>query len=418
MNLNIENLQVPIVKKWQRASCKVIKHLNKGVVVSCEEGTYLGIILAKEQKELERNGTDLSIGAKLEVELLDPDLLVDKEGYYIVSVTKLLQYTTWDDYVEKAKKDEIIYVVPTEANLWGLLVDIYGIKWFLPLSQLAPVHYPRIEDGNQEKIFEALLDLVGKEFKVRIINIDEENKRLIFSEREALKEERENILNELTIWNIYEGNISWISSYGLFVTIGWGLEGLVHVSEITYWHVHDINYFGKVWNKVKVKVIGYDDWKISFSMKQLREDPWYIIPKQFNIWDIIEGEVVRFVPYGAFIRLYEDINVLIHLSEISDQSISNPAEILKLWQKVKAKLIFLDSKERKAGATLKFNEKSTFVKKLVKKTTKKNLDNKPKKLTVKKKLVKKTTKKNLDNKPKKLTIKKKLNNNQELSVEK
>lgn len=359
MTFKLEDLQVPVIKKGQKVSCKVVKHLNKGVVVSCEDGAYLGIILAKEAKDLERNGTDLTPGAKIEAELLDPNLLVDDEGYYIVSVTKLLQYSVWEEFLEKAKNDEVLTIVPTEANLWGLLVDIYGIKGFLPLSQLAPVHYPRVEDGNQEKIFEALLDLVGKEFKVRIINVDEENKRLIFSEREALKEEREKILSELKVGNVYEGTISGVSSYGLFVTIGWGLEGLVHVSEITYGHVHDINAFGKVGDKVKVKVIGYEDGKISFSMKQLKEDPWKIIPKKFKVGDIFEGEVVRFVPYGAFIRLYDDINALVHLSEISDQPISNPAEVLKLGQKVKAKLILLDPKGRKAGATLRLNDKKS-----------------------------------------------------------
>ena len=380
MTFTLDNLQVPVIKKWQKVSCKVIRHLNKWVVVSCEDGAYAGIILAKEQKDLERNWTDLSIWVKIEAELLDPNLLIDDEWYYIVSVTKLLQYTVWDELMEKVKQDEVITVVPTEANLWGLLVDIYGIKWFLPLSQLAPVHYPRVEDGNQEKIFEALLDLVWKEFKVRIINVDEENKRLIFSEREALREEREKILKELKVENIYDGVISWVSSYWLFVTIGWWLEWLVHVSEITYWHVHDINFFGKVWDKVKVKVIWYEDGKISFSMKQLKEDPWKIIPKKFKIWDIIYWQVIRFVPYGAFIRLYDDINALIHLSEISDRPISNPAEVLKIGQKVKAKLILLDPKWRKAGATLKLNDKKSSNRKVPKKE-----GNEKRKVTVKKK---------------------------------
>jgi ribosomal protein S1 len=117
MTFTLDNLQVPVIKKAQKVTCKVVKHLNKGVVVSCEDGAYLGIILAKEAKDLERNGTDLSVGAKLEAELLDPVLLRDDEGYYIVSVTKLLQYTIWDEYMEKAKNDEVITVVPTEANL-------------------------------------------------------------------------------------------------------------------------------------------------------------------------------------------------------------------------------------------------------------------------------------------------------------
>ena len=376
MTFTLDNLDVPSIKKGKKVSWVVVKQLDKGVVVSCENDAFLWIILAKEAKDLERSGTDLTPGAKIEAELLDPDLLIDDEGYYIISVTKLLQYSIWDEFLEKAKKDEIITIVPTEANLGGLLVDIYGIKWFLPLSQLAPVHYPRVEDGNQEKIFEALLDLVGKEFKVRIINIDEENKRLIFSEREALREEREKILKDLKVGNVYEWIISGVSSYGLFVTIGGWLEGLVHVSEITYWHVHDINAFGKVGDKVKVKVIGYEDWKISFSMKQLKEDPWKVIPKKFKVWDIFEGQVIRFVPYGAFIRLYDDINALVHLSEISDQPVSNPAEVLKLWQKVKAKLILLDPKWRKAGATLRIKDK---------KVSKTSTSEKKWKLTVKKK---------------------------------
>jgi len=88
-------------------------------------------------------------------------------------------------------------------------------------------------------------------------------------------------------------------------------------------------------------------------MKQLREDPWKIIPKKFKIGDMIEGEIIRFVPYGAFMRLYEDINALIHLSEISDKPVSNPAEVFKLGQKVKAKLILLDPKNRKIGLSIK-----------------------------------------------------------------
>lgn len=386
MTLTLTDLQVPVIRKWEKVSCTVIKHLNKGVIVSCENWSYLGVILAKEQKDLERNGTDLSVGAKLEAELLDPNLLVDDEWYYIVSVTRLLQYTIWDDYIEKAKTDEIIKVVPTEANFWWLLVDIYGIKWFLPLSQLAPVHYPRVEDGNQEKIFDVLLKLVGKEFEVRIINVDEENKRLIFSEREALKEEREKIISELKVWNEYEWVISWVSSYGLFVTIGWGLEWLVHVSEITYGHVHDINFFWKVWDEVKVKVIGYEDGKISFSMKQLREDPWKIIPKTFKIGDMVEWEVVRFVPYGAFVRLYEDINALIHLSEMSDDPSVNPSELLKLWQKVKAKLILLEPRNRKAWVTLKLDAPiKRPARKPINKKEKKEVNVEKKPVTIKKK---------------------------------
>ena len=141
--------------------------------------------------------------------------------------------------IAKFEKDEIITVVPTEANLGGLLIDMHGIKGFIPLSQLAPIHYPRVEDGDQEAIFDKLLELIGQEIKVRVINIDEEDRRIILSEREALKEEREKVLAELEVGKIFDGVVSGVSSYGLFVTIGGTVEGLVHISEITYGHVND-----------------------------------------------------------------------------------------------------------------------------------------------------------------------------------
>lgn len=123
------------------------------------------------------------------------------------------------------------------------------------MSQLAPIHYPRVEDGDQEIIFEKLLELLGKELKVRIINIDEDEKRIVLSEREALKEEREHILKDLEVGKIYDGVVSGLSSYGLFVTIGGTVEGLVHISEITYGHVNNVEKLGKIGDKISVKVI-------------------------------------------------------------------------------------------------------------------------------------------------------------------
>ncbi len=346
-------IKIPVIKEWVKIKGKILKRVETWILVDCEKGSFTGLILPKEVKELERKWEDLTPGVEIEAEVLNPDLMED-EWYFIISISKLLQYDYWNQIVEKIKKDEVITVVPTEANLWWLLVDILGIKWFIPLSQLAPVNYPRVEDGDQEKIFDKIIALIWKEFKVRIINIDEDNKRMIFSEREALREEREEIMSTLDIGSEYEWIISWVSSYWLFVTIGGGIEWLVHISEITYWHVDSIERFGKVGKKIKVKVIWLDDGKISLSIKQLKPDPWSLIPDKVKEWDEVTGEVIRFVPYGAFIRVFEDINWLIHLSEIAAwRNISNPAEVLRLWQVVKARVILLDMDKRKIGLTIK-----------------------------------------------------------------
>lgn len=276
-----------------------------------------------------------------------------EDGHFIVSITKLLQYDVRQSVLGKFEKDEVMTVVPTEANLGGLLIDMHGIKGFIPLSQLAPIHYPRVEDGDQEQIFDKLLDLIGVEIDVRIINIDEDEKRIILSEREALKESKEKIMSELEVGKIFDGVVSGVSSYGLFVTIGGIVEGLVHISEITYGHVNNIDRLGSVGDKVKVKVIGLEDGKISLSMKKLKEDPWVVIPREKKIGDTIDGEVIRFVPYGVFIRVFDDINGLVHLSELSQKSINNPHEVVKLGQMIEAKIILLDPKNRKIGLSIK-----------------------------------------------------------------
>ena len=343
---------VPIIREGQKVKGVVLKRIENGVLVDCADGAFTGVILSKEVKELERSGYDLEPGREIELEIVNTNIR-HEDGHYIVSITKLLQYDIWKSIIKKFEADDIITVCPTEANLGGLLVDMHGIKGFVPLSQLAPIHYPRVEDGDQEIIFEKLLDLIGKELRVRIINIDEEEKRIVLSEREALKEEREAILADLEVGKIYEGVVSGLSSYGLFVTIGGTVEGLVHISEITYGHVNNIERLGKIGEKMKVKVIGLENGKISLSSKKLKEDPRSALPKQYKVGDFIEGEVIRFVPYGVFVRVFDDINGLVHLSELSQKSIQNPNEVVKLGQNVKTKIILLDPKNRKIGLSMK-----------------------------------------------------------------
>ena len=346
---------VPLIKEGQKVKWTILKEIENGVLVNCENGAFTGIILSKEAKELKRSQFDLNPSTELELEIINPAVR-HEDGYYIVSVTRLLQYDVWKSVIAKFEKDEIITVVPTEANLGGLLIDMHGIKGFIPLSQLAPIHYPRVEDGDQEAIFDKLLELIGQEIKVRVINIDEEDRRIILSEREALKEEREKVLAELEVGKVFDGVVSGISSYGLFVTIGGTVEGLVHISEITYGHVNDIDRLGKIWDKMQVKVIGLENGKISLSSKQLKGDPWSELPKKYKVGDIIEGEIIRFVPYGVFVRVFDDINGLVHLSELSQKAVNNPNEIVKLGQIVKAKLILIDPKNRKIGLSMKHLE--------------------------------------------------------------
>jgi len=343
---------MPIIKEWHKVKGIVLKVIENWILVDCDNNAFTWVILSKEVKELERSGYELDPGREIELEIVNTNIR-HEDWHYIVSITKLLQYDVWKSIMKKFEADDVITVIPTEANLGWLLVDMHGIKGFVPLSQLAPIHYPRVEDGDQEIIFEKLLELIGKELKVRIINIDEDEKRIVLSEREALKEERENILKDLEVGKVYDGVVSGLSSYGLFVTIGWTVEGLVHISEITYGHVNNIEKLWSIGDKISVKVIGLENGKISLSSKKLKDDPWTALPKQYKIGDMIEGEVVRFVPYGVFVRVFQDINGLVHLSELSQKSIQNPNEVVKIGQIVKTKIILLDPKNRKIWLSMK-----------------------------------------------------------------
>lgn len=347
-------ITIPSIKAWKRTTWKVIKRWDYWVLVDCSEWSFTWLILSKEVKNLERNGENLAVWAELEAEILWNDVVTD-EWYYVVSISKLKQQAVWDKITAQQEKDEVFTVVPTEANLWWLLVDMHGIKWFIPLSQLSPLHYPRVEDGDQEKIFDELLKLLWTEIQVRIINFDEDARRMILSEREALREERQKIMDNLSVWNTYKWVVSWISSYGFFVTIGWWVEGLVHISEITYGHVSNIDWLGDVWDEMEVKVIGLEDGKISLSAKQLAPDPWTLIPQTYWVGDVIEGEVVRYVPYGVFMRVFKDINGLIHLSEIGNTEAW--VKSLKLGSIVKAKIILLEPHNRKIWLSIKALQK-------------------------------------------------------------
>ncbi|MCS6982743.1 MAG: S1 RNA-binding domain-containing protein [Candidatus Absconditabacterales bacterium] len=343
---------LPLIREGQKITGIVRKHTSIGAFVDCAGGVFTAIILNKEVKDLQKNGVELLPGSEIEAELISTDIK-HSQGYFIISVTKLLQVDIWNGLIAKAESEELMTVIPTEANLGGLMVDMHGIKGFIPLSQLAPIHYPRVEDGDQEMIFQKLLDLLGKEFKVKIVSIDEDERRVILSEREALRPETEKIMQTIAVDNVYDGIISGISSYGFFVTIGGCVEGLVHISELTYGHVNNIDELGKIGDPMRVKVIGLEGGKISLSAKKLKEDPWVVIAKTFKMGDIIEGEIVRYVPYGVFMRIFDDINGLIHLGEISDKGIDNPSQAVKIGQIVKAKIILLDIKNRRIGLSMR-----------------------------------------------------------------
>ena len=325
-----------------------VEKVEKWNVLVNVNNQFSGLVVKKEVGNT-IDSAELEKGQVIDIMVLGDSI---EKGLLILSLKRASQIKNLSNLTKYNETEEVISVKPTEANKWGLLVDIDGLKGFIPVSQLTPVHYPRVEGADPEKILAHLESLVGVDFKVRVINVDEAGKKIIFSEKAAIQEMRGKALEKLKEGDIVEGVVSGILSYGLFVTFD-GLEGLVHVSEIDWGHVTDPSKFAKVGMKIKVKVIGLDSDKISLSIKRLKENPWDVLSKKCKLNDVVEAPISRISQFGAFMDLDGGIQGLIHLSEISHGVVKDIKDFVKVGEIVQAKIINFEPKKKRIGLSLK-----------------------------------------------------------------
>lgn len=312
-------------------------------------GTATGIISGKESQDTKGTLKHLKAGDKLCAYVIEDE---NDEGYYVLSLRRASQEQTWRKFLRAFETGEIVPVAIHEANKGGLLVQVDGIKGFIPVSQLAPMHYPRVDGANTSEILSRLQKLIGQEFKVKIINVDQAGGKLIFSEKAVFEDDRASALKGLQIGEIVEGTISGIVKFGIFVAFH-GLEGLVHISEIDWGHVKDPAVYGKIGSPVKVQIIGIEGDKISLSMKRLTPDPWKKAAEKYQTGNIVKGKIDRITQFGVFVKLEDDISGLIHLSEMSSEPVKDPMKLFRIGQGVEAKIIALDSDEHRIGLSIK-----------------------------------------------------------------
>lgn len=335
-----------------------VKHLEAGEVVEGVVSSVkkhevwidlgakgVGVVVRREIG----HGQQLELGQKVTVSVIDPEL---EEGHALLSMKRAAKDRGWDELRRIFDAHEIVEVTAYDANRGGLLVELEGIRGFLPVSQLAAGHYPRVSGADKDEILQKLNALVGKPIRVRILDVSRKDNKLIFSEKEAVKDDMQARFAELKVGDVVEGVVTGVIDFGAFVNVQ-GIEGLIHISEISWERVEDPRNYVKVGETVKAKIIAIDKDRLSLSLKQMSEDPWLQEVKAFSKGDIVEGKITRITPFGAFVQLSPAVEALVHVSEMSDDETVDPQQIFKLNEKKQFKVLDIDTEARKIALSLK-----------------------------------------------------------------
>lgn len=294
-------------------------------------------------------GRTLGEGDEVTASVVDAEL---ENGYSLLSLRKAAKDRGWDEVTRIIEAGETIEVTAYDANRGGLLIELEGVRGFLPVSQLSAEHYPRVGSSDKDEILQRLNSLVGKAIKVRILDADRKANKLIFSEKEAIKEGLAERFEKLKVGDTVSGVVTGVVDFGAFVNVE-GIEGLVHISEISWERVNNPSDYVKVGDQIDAKIIAIDKDRLSLSLKQLQEDPWMKEVDQFDKGSEVEGTVTRITPFGAFVQISPAVEALVHVSELGDGDAADPEKVFKLNERKAFRILEVDKENRKISLSLK-----------------------------------------------------------------
>ncbi len=304
----------------------------------------IGVIFRREV-----GSSALAEGQQITASVVDPEL---DEGYALLSMKRASKDRGWIEIQRLFDEQEIVEITAYSANRGGLLIELEGIRGFLPVSQLAAEHYPRVSDADKDEILTKLNSLVNIGLRVRILDVSRKDNKLIFSEKEAVRDDMQSRLTKLKVSDVVEGVVTGVIDFGAFVNVD-GIEGLVHISEISWERVEDPKKYVKIGDRIKAKIIAIDKDRLSLSIKQMEDDPWLSEVKKFKKGEIVEGKITRITPFGAFVQLSPAVEALVHVSEMSDDESVDPEKLFKLNEKKSFKVLEINTENRKIALSLK-----------------------------------------------------------------
>lgn len=317
----------------------------------------VGIVYGRELLEAPETFRTVARGDELEAVVIEPE---NEQGYVELSLRSASEEKSWAALETKQLSADIFPTQILDANKGGLIVRIESVTGFLPVSQLSAEHYPRVEGGDKLQILDRLRQYTGQMFNVRVITADRREGKLIVSEKAAMSADMEAALSALRPGTVIEGMVSGIVDFGVFVKFPWNgqdLEGLIHISELAWQRVDDPKEYAKIGQTVKAMVLGTEGTRISLSFKQLRPDPWRTVEEKYHLGDTVEGDVIKLTPYGAFVKLDDDIHGLAHVSELSDKEGMRPEDVVKVGARSTFRIINIDPDEHRLGLSLRPDSK-------------------------------------------------------------
>jgi small subunit ribosomal protein S1 len=314
-------------------------------------GVAIGIV---PEQEFSYDVEEIKPGDKVLAYVL---LQENENGQVVLSLKRADKDRVWRTLEDKYKKRESFEIKVSSANRGGLLVEFGGIDGFIPVSQLASAHYPKVEGGDSNKILGLLKKLVDQTMMVKVLSLDPKANKLIFSEKAATNERLIKASRQLKPGSKLTAQITGVVDFGIFVKIDIvsdegnkeKIDGLVHISEISWDKQENWKTKYKVGQKIEVMVISTEGGKVSLSLKRLQADPWKKAVRKYQEGQEVKAEVTRLTPFGAFVRLDERLDALVHISQIDKRKLAN----IKEGEKYTFYVFKIDAESRRINLTMK-----------------------------------------------------------------
>lgn len=343
----INQTQVDEYRYGQSIKAIVLDRNPSRILVELADG-LTGIITKKEATGDGVDTSDIEVGSEVQATVIEPET---EHGLVALSFRRASQDQAWAELNTILEETRNIKVKIYEANKGGLMAKYKGIRAFIPVSQLMPNNYPRVDGADSSMILGKLQSFTGKEFVVRVITVDRESGKVIMSEKQAYEEKIKETLGSINVGDRVEGTVSGIVKFGIFVTFG-GVEGLVHLSELDWGHVSNPGALFEIDQKVEVLIIGKERDKLSFSIKQLSSDPWMDKVKGFMEGEQISGPVTRWNDNGVFIEAAPDVQAFISISQFDAENAAELSEKVKEGQEIKGMIKLINQESHRLELTM------------------------------------------------------------------